>query len=55
MHHQRSAWVPSTTATIVQPSHGRNGRSATATSTSAPTSSPVCTTTMTGYSEAPTS
>ena len=48
MHHQRSAWEASTTTSIAQPSHGRNGRSASATSTTAPTSSPVCSTTMAG-------
>ena len=35
MHHQRSPWAASTTASIGQPSAGRNGRSASATSTTA--------------------
>ncbi len=48
MHHQRSAWVASTTATIVHPSTGRKGRSKNHTSATHPISNATCSNTMAG-------
>ena len=48
MHHQRSACEAMTSASMSHDTHGMIGVGHTHTSTSAPTSSPMCSTTMNG-------